>query len=161
LRPAIDTAQPLVVDDLGAADVALDDVLDRAGLGPVMVVPFVGMQGVVGAVCLGRDVSKRPFTAIDLDVAMEFCHNTAIALELARASAAQQLLAILEERNRISLDLHDHVLQRLFAIGLHMDALKETDDYTDVASSINARIKELDDTIAQIQHTVLNRPERS
>jgi CheY-like chemotaxis protein len=158
LRPAITTAQPFAFDDLADADAALDGVLERAGIGAVLVVPFVGTQGVVGAVCLCRDAGRRPFTPVDLDVAIEFCHNTAIALELARASAAQQLLAILEERNRISLDLHDHVLQRLFAIGLHMDALKETDDYADVASSINARIKELDDTIAQIQHTVLNRP---
>ena len=47
-----------------------------------------------------------------------FADHAAVALELAAARADQQRMLLLEDRDRIARDLHDHVIQRMFAIGL-------------------------------------------
>ena len=56
-------------------------------------------------------------------MAAGFANQAAVAIELAEARAEQQRAAMLDERERIAADLHDHVIQRLFAAGLSLQAL--------------------------------------
>ncbi len=51
-------------------------------------------------------------------MASGFANQAALAIELAEARAEQQRALMFEDRERIAADLHDHVIQRLFAAGL-------------------------------------------
>ena len=61
------------------------------------------------------------------DMAEAFANHAALARELVEARANQQRLAVLEDRDRIARDLHDHVIQRLFAAGLSVQSLARAD----------------------------------
>ncbi len=76
-----------------------------------------------------------------------------MALELADARAGEQRIVILEDRDRIARDLHDHVIQRLFAAGLTLDGVLGT--VPDAASHrIGSVIDEIDETIRQIRTSI-------
>jgi GAF domain-containing protein len=86
-------------------------------VGPVLVLPLVGSRRVHGVLSAARIRGRTAFSAIDLDMASSFANQGAVAIELAEARAEQQRAAMLDERDRIAADLHDHVIQRLFSAG--------------------------------------------
>ncbi len=92
-------------------------------VGPVMVLPLVGSQGIRGALFIGRLHGGHRFDDADLDMAKTFANHAAVALELADARVKEQRAVLLEDRDRIARDLHDHVIQRLFAAGLTVQSV--------------------------------------
>jgi signal transduction histidine kinase len=83
-----------------------------------------------------------------------FAAQAAIALELAERRRDAERLVVLEDRDRIAKDLHDTVIQRLFATAMTlMSAIKITQK-PDVAARVQRAVDDLDDTIRQIRSTI-------
>ncbi len=116
-----------------------------------MALPLRGEAGPRGAIVAGRLIPHAPFTASDLDMAGTFAGQAAIALELNDARAVQQRLGVLEDRDRIARDLHDHVIQRLFAAGLSLQSIAATVEDDTLHERLSRTVGELDDTIRQIR----------
>ena len=116
-----------------------------------MALPLLGETGPRGAIVAGRLIPHAPFTASDLDMAEAFAGQAAIALELSDARADQQRLGVLEDRDRIARDLHDHVIQRLFAAGLSLQSIAATIGDDAVKARLGRTVEELDETIRQIR----------
>ena len=93
---------------------------DVVRVGPVMALPLVGSDSTRGALVVGRIEGRAPFSVAEMDMASTFAGHAAVALELADARAAKDRLALLEDRGRIARDLHDHVIQRLYATGMSL-----------------------------------------
>jgi signal transduction histidine kinase len=129
-------------------------VPDGFDAGPMLVVPLVGSRSVHGVLGMVRLRGRHAFTAEDLDMTGGFANQASVALELARARAAQQRAALLDERERIAADLHDHVIQRLFASGLSLQALAATLGPGRAADRVVATVADLDTTIAQIRTAI-------
>ena len=123
-------------------------------VGPVLVVPLRGSQRVHGVLTAARVRGRSGFTADDLDMAGSFANPAAVALELAQARAEQQRAAMLEDRQRIAADLHDHVIQRLFAAGLSLQAVAAVLGPGRPTERILATVTDLDRTIAQIRTSI-------
>ena len=119
-----------------------------------MALPLRGETGPRGAIVAGRIIPHAPFTEADLDMAETFAGQAAIALELSDARVDQQRLGVLEDRDRIAHDLHDHVIQRLFAAGLSLQSIASTTSDEDVAHRLTRTVDELDETIRQIRTTI-------
>ncbi|HEY6812389.1 MAG TPA: GAF domain-containing protein [Propionibacteriaceae bacterium] len=117
-----------------------------------MALPLRGETGPRGASVAGRMIPRGPFTNADLDMAEAFAGQAAIALELSDARADQQRLGVLEDRDRIARDLHDHVIQRLFAAGLSLQSIAVDDEAVD--QRLTRTVAELDETIGQIRSTI-------
>jgi signal transduction histidine kinase len=79
-----------------------------------------------------------------------------VVLELARAQERERVLQVQADRDRIARDLHDHVVQRIFATGLALDRISRSLEATtpDVAARISERVDELDGTIARIRSSI-------
>jgi signal transduction histidine kinase len=122
----------------------------------VMAVPLIGESGARGALIAGRIGRYTTFTAADLDMAETFAGQATIALELADARAAQQQLAALEDRDRIARDLHDHVIQRLFAVGLSLQGMAAKANESASRARLAQAVEELDETISQIRTTIFD-----
>jgi two-component system, NarL family, sensor histidine kinase DevS len=122
----------------------------------VMAVPLIGESGARGALIAGRIGRHTTFTVADLDMAETFAGQATIALELADARAAQQHLAALEDRDRIARDLHDHVIQRLFAVGLGLQSVAASADESAIHARLAEAVEELDETISQIRTTIFD-----
>ena len=147
------TGVPLRVarpNDAGLASVASGDM----DVGPVLVVPLVGSTRVHGVLSVARLHGRPTFTGEDMDMAAGFANHAAVAVELAEARAEKQRAAMHDERERIAADLHDHVIQRLFAAGLSLQALASTLGPGRAADRILATVADLDDTISQIRTSI-------
>ncbi len=151
---AITSGQPVLVGN--AADepgiiVHLSDVVD---VGPVMAIPLIGSRSVLGAIVVGRLQGRRRFSEGELDMATTFANHATIALELADLRADQQRVVLLEDRDRIARDMHDHVIQRLFAAGLTMQSVASALENPDHTSRLSGAIDDIDETISQIRTTI-------
>jgi signal transduction histidine kinase len=149
LGQAIESGGPLLVR--GTADAGyLSGVLEP---GPMMIIPLVGTGEALGALSIVRRRGRKPFSAGDLEMAAGFANHASIALELAKARADQQRMVLLEDRDRIARDLHDHVIQQLFAIGLGLESVAGSAEPR-LAGTLRDRVDEIDRTIRQIRTTI-------
>jgi signal transduction histidine kinase len=123
-------------------------------VGPFMTSPLMGEGAPRGAIVVGRHPDGRAFTPIDLDVTESFANQAALALELSDNRADQQRLTLLEDRGRIARDLHDHVIQRLFATGLFIRAAASMVPDPEVNARFQRSVEDLDETIKQIRMSI-------
>lgn len=117
------------------------------------IVARVGIRELVGVVFVARLPGTAPFTQADLEVTRSFAELVALALDLDSARSRAQKLALAAEHERIARDLHDTVIQRLFAEGLHLEAAA-LDAPAPVAERILAIANELDEGIREIRDTI-------
>ncbi|WP_196924833.1 sensor histidine kinase [Micromonospora vinacea] len=89
----------------------------------------------------------------DLTLLGSFAGQAALAMERARGQEERELLVVLEDRERIARDLHDVVIQRLFATGLQLQSAAPM-ARPEVAKRINAAVDDLDATIRDIRRTI-------
>ena len=122
----------------------------------VMAVPMLGKSGPHGAIVVGRRPGRHPFGSADLEMAETFANQAAVAQELAAARVDQQRLTLLEDRDRIARDLHDHVIQRLFAAGLIVQSVATGEGDFGAAQRLSHVVAELDDTIKQIRTSIFH-----
>ena len=151
---AFDTGRPVLVGDVTQEPryrVHQSEVLD---VGAVIVLPLVGQHDNRGALVVGRVHGRHPFDEADLEMATTFANHAAIALELADSRADQQRMALLEDRDRIARDLHDHVIQRLFAAGLTVQSVASGLGTGDRAERLDRVVSDVDDTIRQIRSSI-------
>ena len=80
-----------------------------------MACPLVGEAGVRGAVVVARRPGGHRSARADVEMAEQLALHAALALELADGRRDEERVAVLEDRHRIARDLHDHVIQRIFA----------------------------------------------
>jgi signal transduction histidine kinase len=120
----------------------------------VLVLPLRGSQRQHGVLTAARVRGRPGFAADDVDMAAGFANQAAVAIELAEARAEQQRTAMLADRQRIAADLHDHVIQRLFAAGLSLQAEAAFLGPGRATDRILATVADLDRTIAQIRTSI-------
>ena len=83
-----------------------------------------------------------------------FASQVAVALELAARRREAEDMAVLADRDRIARDLHDHVIQRLFAVGMSLESLGGLDLPEVAAARVRRSVSDLDDTIRDIRTTI-------
>ena len=83
-----------------------------------------------------------------------FAERVALAVEASRAAADRAALALLQDRDRIARDLHDLVIQRLFAVGLSLQAAGNVARVPEVARRLARAVDDLDDTIKDVRRTI-------
>jgi signal transduction histidine kinase len=124
-----------------------------AGTGPLIVVPLAAGEQVRGALMLGRLAARPGYTDTDLGMAASFAGHAAMAMELARARADQITLAQAEEHDRIAGDLHDHVIQELFAFGMTLQGHAARADPA-TAERVNGYVDTVDEIIKKIRTSI-------
>ncbi|HEX6255508.1 MAG TPA: GAF domain-containing protein [Euzebyales bacterium] len=100
-------------------------------------------------------VAARRLTYDDRRLLQTFANHAGVIVEYMRARAELERLLLIEERERIGRDLHDTVIQRLFATGLELQALvvRHADD-DNLVRTLGGTVENLDDIITQIRATV-------
>ena len=121
----------------------------------VMVVPLLGRDTVRGTITVGRTVDW-PFTDTDLELAEAFAAQATVTLEMADARADQQRIAVLEERARMAHNLHDNVVQRLFAAGLTIQGAAGLSDDPAVRQQLAGAVENLDETIRTLRTSIFD-----
>ncbi|MBV2152725.1 GAF domain-containing protein [Kitasatospora sp. SUK 42] len=122
--------------------------------GPSMAVPMVARGRVLGGLCVWRPRGALPFTDSEKQLAETFASQAALALRLAEGQRDQQRLAVFQDRDRIARDLHDLVIQRLFATGMMLESAARRAVVPEVRTGIGKAVDELDATIQEVRTTI-------
>jgi signal transduction histidine kinase len=145
--------EPMSQADMQSAPY-LDLPLRRLGYGPGLMVPLGTSPNVRGVLALAKRSGRLPFSAADEQMIQAFAGQAAIALELAEARRDAERLGLLEDRDRIAKDLHDVVIQRLFATAMTLMSTVRLVERPEAAKRLQHAIDELDETIRQIRSSI-------
>jgi signal transduction histidine kinase len=144
------SGEPLITEALNYPIQAFTDVGQR----PAIVMPLRARDEVVGVIAIARGAEQPPFNEGYLDLVSDFATHAAIALVLASAREDGRQLTILAERERIAHDLHDHVIQRLFAAGMHLQGTVARSRSPEVADRLSRTLDDLQTIIEEIRTTI-------
>jgi signal transduction histidine kinase len=159
LRAVLEAGVPRLVEDISTAPLqGLNTpaaVELTAEFGPAMIVPL-GTAAEHGLLVTLRAGGREPFCPDELEMVSAFAAQANVVLELARAQQRERRLQVEADRDRIARDLHDHVVQRIFATGLALDRIGRSvkEDDPALAERIAQRVDELDGTIARIRSAI-------
>jgi signal transduction histidine kinase len=154
LGHVIHEPQPLRLDDLGAHPDAVGFPAGHPAMHSFLGVPIRIRNEVFGNLYMTEKRGGGPFTATDETLALALASAAGVAIENARLHERVQELALLHDRERIARDLHDTVIQRLFATGLGLQALSRLVGDVSVADKIQAAVDDLDATIKEIRGVI-------
>jgi len=148
---AFTTAEPVMVSTLAERSMTLLG----PQIGPAAAVPLgAGGSQPRGVLALGRRAGRLPFSEAELQMLHSFAGQAAIALELAERRKDAERLGLLEDRDRIAKDLHDVVIQRLFAVAMTLMSTVRLVERPEAVQRLQTAIDELDETIRQIRSTI-------
>jgi signal transduction histidine kinase len=154
----IATGETVVVDDALTDDrVANDPVPDHwpAALGPMVLVPLRTPDGIEGVLTLAWTRDRvSAFRGLDVQMPERFAAQAALALQIDRGREDREKLAVFEDRDRIGRDLHDLVIQRLFAIGLGLENTARMAEQPDIADRVASAVDDIDETIKDIRRSI-------
>jgi signal transduction histidine kinase len=143
-----------VFEDVSTDPRAYQPVVSLGDMGPAVFVPLAGPRGSFGTLAAADRRGGRTFSKEDVRILEAFGGQTALALEYARAQEGVHRLAVLEDRERIAKELHDGVIQALFAVGMGLQgtALMSGDD--ELAGRIEGAVGELDRVIRDLRNYI-------
>ncbi|HKN99557.1 MAG TPA: GAF domain-containing sensor histidine kinase [Pseudonocardiaceae bacterium] len=144
------------VDQVPRSVPALDLALLDVTLGPGLMLPLRAGSSVRGVLVAARTVGAPEFDTHELPVIASFADQAALALQLASHQWRLRELDVLADRDRIARDLHDHVIQRLFGVGLALRGVHRRVASPDVARRINDSIDQLQEIVNEIRTTIFD-----
>ncbi|WP_411069558.1 GAF domain-containing protein [Streptomyces sp. cmx-4-25] len=145
--------EPVFVED-SATDPRMTTRV-RSRFGPSMMLPLRSGGRLIGTLALPRRRGDPPYSAVDRLLASQFASQAALALVLADARHDRERLAVYEDRDRIARDLHDLVVQRLFATEMMLESTRRrTAESSEESTLLGRAVDELDSTIQEVRTTI-------
>jgi signal transduction histidine kinase len=152
--------RPLRLRDLTAHPQSYGFPTNHPTMRSFLGVPVRVRGSVFGNLYLCEKQGADEFTEADEQLAVALAASAGVAVDNARLQARLEEVAVLEDRERIARDLHDKVIQRLFAAGMALQTALPLVARDEVSTRIAHAIEELDKTISEIRYTIfaLERP---
>jgi signal transduction histidine kinase len=125
-------------------------------IGPAVVFPLGGPGNVRGVFTIGRRHGATPFARAAIEVAASFAAQAGIALELADRRRDAEQLRVFEDRDRIARDLHDQVIQRLYAAGMSLQGTAPMAADPALRKRMEHVVDEMDQAIADIRTAIFS-----
>jgi signal transduction histidine kinase len=144
---------PVAVRDARFDQRIWQTVIEAAGAGPAIFVPLGTEESTIGTLVVTRTVNRTPFTEEVTALIETFAGQAALALRLGAAAQDRAQVAILSDRDRIARDLHDLVIQRLFATGMSLEGALRASQGVAV-DRVHRAVDDLDATIREIRTTI-------
>jgi signal transduction histidine kinase len=150
----LDSGKPLSLDDFSGDERAAPDARARMHLGPAVVFPLGAPGNVRGILTAGRRPGSMPLAAPAVEMLISFAAQAGVGLELAEHRRDAQRLAVFEDRDRIARDLHDLVIQRLYATGMSLESVSARLGDAESRRRVSSAVDDLDETIKQIRSAI-------
>ncbi len=135
---------------------SIDLPLDIGETGPALVLPLRATDAVAGVLVALRPAGSTPFSDDQLDMMAAFADQAALAWQLANTQRQKRELDVLTDRDRIARDLHDHVIQRLFAVGLALQGTIPRARTPEVQGRLTDCVDDLQEVIQEIRTAIFD-----
>jgi signal transduction histidine kinase len=123
-------------------------------VGPAVLFPLGAPGSRRGVLTIGRRHGGEPFPHAEAAFAASFAAQAGVALELAASRAEAERLSVYEDRDRIARDLHDLVIQRLYATGMSLQGTMPMISRPEVAERVSRAVDDMDQTIKEIRGAI-------
>ena len=150
----IRTGKTVAVPDAAADERVRQPALRAGGIGPALFAPLAVRGTVLGTLLVANATGGRPFGAEDVQLTETFAEQAAVAVEHARLQQELGRIAVLEDRERIAKELHDGVIQALFAVGLGLQGSAMLARDPDLQRRIGGAVEELDRVIGDLRNYI-------
>jgi signal transduction histidine kinase len=121
--------------------------------GSVLLVPLRAHLAAAGVLLVLREADRGTVEGEEIELLTSFADQASLALDRAQAVADREELLLVADRDRIARDLHDLVIQRLFATGLQLQGASRMAG-EDVRDRLSSAVEDLDVTIRDIRSTI-------
>jgi signal transduction histidine kinase len=152
----ISSGAPVVLDDPLATSGVYPPLFSALGGGPAIFVPLWLHAEPFGVLALGRAKDGGPFTDADSTLMQSFATQASVALEYSSAQEQLRDLAVYEDEERIARDLHDSVIQQLFAVGMSLQSGLRLIESPALLARQQQAIDDIDVTIRRIRSTIFS-----
>ncbi|WP_107655302.1 sensor histidine kinase [Nocardia suismassiliense] len=152
LGEAFTRRTPLRFDDASAISVGL--ALPDAG--PLLILPLCTPDSTLGVLTTVRPVGAAPYSDELVELTAAFTDQAALAMQLADAQLRMREMDLLADRDRIARDLHDHVIQRLFAVGITLQGAVARATVPEVRQRLSTVVNDLQEVVQEIRTSIFD-----
>jgi two-component system, NarL family, sensor histidine kinase DevS len=146
---------PILITDAQADDRVHHAFAKVGDVGPVLFVPLAARDRVLGTLSVSNHPKERKFSSDDVRVVQAFAAQAGVAMEHARIQEELQRLALVADRERIAKELHDDVIQSLFAEGMALQAsLSMMNDPVALETRITQSVENIDRVIRDLRNYI-------
>jgi signal transduction histidine kinase len=146
--------KPLRLPDLTAHPDSYGFPANHPPMTSFLGVPILVRDEVFGNLYLTEKTDGDVFTDVDEELAVALAAAAGLAIENARLHQYMQSASLLDERERIARDLHDDVIQRVFAAGLRLQSTAQLCTQPVVAERLSQVIDDLDVTVQHVRNAI-------
>jgi len=150
------SGKPLAVESFSDDERVAPVAREHMPLGPAVLVPLGPAGNVRGVLTAGRHQGALPLSPPAVEMVITFAAQAGIGLELAEHRRDVQRLVLFEDRDRIARDLHDLVIQRLFATGMSLQGATALMRDPESARRVQQAVDSLDETIRDIRSAIFS-----
>jgi signal transduction histidine kinase len=148
------TGHAVVIADARSHELGFGPLLEAANVGAAVFVPLSAHGRAFGTLAAANEHDRRAFGEEDVRLLEAFAGQGAIALEYARAQQDIERLVVLEDRERIAKELHDGVIQALFAVGMGLQGTALMSGDEEISARIEGAVAELDRVIRDLRNYI-------
>jgi signal transduction histidine kinase len=148
------SGQPITVEDFRNDERVARAARENLDLGPATIFPLGAAGHARGVMTIGRHPGAMPLPRAAVDLVTTFAAQAAIGLELAERRSDAERLTVFEDRDRIARDLHDLVIQRLYASGMKLQGTVPMIGRPAAEERVSSVVDDLDVTIKDIRQAI-------
>lgn len=132
------------------------DVVPPGRFGPALVLPLRAEDTIIGVLATVQPAGSEPLDPAVQAMMTVIANQAALALRLSETQHRMRELDVLADRDRIARDLHDHVIQRLFALGLGLQGTLQRARSDEVRARLGTTIEDLQSIMQEIRHSIFD-----
>jgi signal transduction histidine kinase len=148
------SGEGLILDDVNDDPRAYQQIISLGGYGPAVFVPLRTPGGVAGTLMVANLKGGRPFSRDTQKLVAGLADAASVAVDYDRTQSDLRRLGLLEERERIAKELHDGIIQSLFAVGMSLQGTALTAGNPETTARIEKAVDSLDSVIRDLRNYI-------
>ena len=150
----IHTGKPVIVRDASGDERTDQPMVGLGEIGPAMFLPLAARGSAFGTLAVANRRGSKTFSSEDLALVETFAGQASVAIEYGRAQIELKRLTLMDERERIAKELHDGVIQSLFAVGMGLQATATLSRDHDLERRLSEAVSEIDRSIRDLRNYI-------
>jgi signal transduction histidine kinase len=148
------SGRPLVTKNASEDSSAYQPIMRLGRVGPAIFVPLRIRGRATGSLMVANLKGGRRFDSETVRLVETFADQASVAMEYVRAQADVQRLGLMEERERIAKELHDGIIQSLFAVGMNLQGTALMSSSPETVARVERAVGELDNVIRDLRNYI-------